>query len=165
MEKNGGPNGRRAILILTDNLSISYMLPDEKVIRALNDTDAVLDAIVVGRAIRPAQANPGQVQNLDFTPADIFHLAEGDRRRGHQIRLGRYLVQRDGGTHPVALHAGLPSSRSEARDIPPHYRRSDPAGAEMVSGRGVACASGVLGEGIARSPSRDRVERREVDLS
>jgi len=76
MEKNGGPNGRRAILILTDNLSISYMLPDEKVIRALDDADAVLDAIVVGRAIRPAQANPGQVQTPDFTPADVFHLAE-----------------------------------------------------------------------------------------
>jgi VWFA-related protein len=76
MDKNAGPNGRRAILILTDNLSISYMLPDEKVIRALDDAETVLDAIVVGRAIRPAEANPGQYQNPDFTPADVFHLAE-----------------------------------------------------------------------------------------
>ena len=44
VQKNAGPNGRRAILILTDNLSISYMLPDEKVLRALNDADALTAA-------------------------------------------------------------------------------------------------------------------------
>lgn len=76
VDKNGGPNGRRAILILTDNLSISYMLPDERVIRALNEAGAVLDAIVVGRGIRPAPMKPGQYQNPDFTPADVFRLAE-----------------------------------------------------------------------------------------
>ena len=73
IDKSAGPNGRRAILILTDNLSISYQRTDQKVIRALNEADTVLDAIVVGRGIRP-EVKPGQ--NTDFTPADVFHLAE-----------------------------------------------------------------------------------------
>lgn len=76
VDKNAGSSGRRAILILTDNLSISYMLPDERVIRGLNEAGTVLDAIVVGRGIRPSPLKPGHYQNPDFTPADVFHLAE-----------------------------------------------------------------------------------------
>jgi VWFA-related protein len=76
MQKNAPQQGRRAILILTDNLSISFMTPDASVIRALDEADTVLNAIVVGRAIRPAPPKPGQYRNPDFTPADVFHLAE-----------------------------------------------------------------------------------------
>ena len=67
--------GRRAILILTDNLSLSYQFPDERVIRALYGADTVLNAIVVGRGIRPADPKPGVYVNTDFTPADVFKLA------------------------------------------------------------------------------------------
>jgi len=76
MDKGAGPVGRRAILILTDNLSTSKLVPDEKVIRALTEAETVLDAIVVGRGIRPAQPKPGEYRNPDFTPADVFKLAE-----------------------------------------------------------------------------------------
>lgn len=76
MDKQAGAGGRRAILILTDNLSLSYMLPDNKVIRALDDADTTLDAIVVGRAIPPAPPAPGHYTNPDFTPANVFKLAE-----------------------------------------------------------------------------------------
>ena len=53
MDKHAGPGGRRAILILTDNLSTSYRLTDGQVIRELNKADTVMNAIITGRAIRP----------------------------------------------------------------------------------------------------------------
>ncbi len=107
MDKNAGPDGRRAILILTDNLSISYMLSDARVIKALNEADTVLDAIVVGRAIRPDQANTGQ--NTDFTPADVFHLAE--ETGGEAIKADRAdtsfkeMVERIRSRYTLAYHA------------------------------------------------------------
>ena len=73
---NAGPNGRRAILILTDNLSLSYQLTDGQVIRQLNKADTVLNGILVGRAIRPRPNEPGKYTNKDYTPADVYHLAE-----------------------------------------------------------------------------------------
>jgi VWFA-related protein len=76
MRKHASAQGRHAILILTDNLSLSYMFPDEEVIKALDAGDTVLNAIVVGRAIRPDPARPGVYRNPDFTPADVFKLAE-----------------------------------------------------------------------------------------
>ena len=75
MAGHAGPNGRRAILILTDNLSLSYQLTDGQVIRELNKADTVLNAIVVGRAIRPRPLSAKYV-NPDFTPANVFRLAE-----------------------------------------------------------------------------------------
>jgi VWFA-related protein len=75
MEANAGTDGRRAILILTDNLSMSYQLTDGQVIRELNKADTVFNAIVTGRAIRPRALEPGK-GNPDFTPADVFHLSE-----------------------------------------------------------------------------------------
>jgi VWFA-related protein len=76
MRKRAGTQGRHAILILTDNLSLSYMFPDQEVIKALYAGDTVLNAIVVGRAIRPGPPRAGVYQNPDFTPADVFKLAE-----------------------------------------------------------------------------------------
>ena len=76
MEAHAGPDGRRAILILTDNLSMSYQLTDGQVIRELNKADTVFNAIVTGRAIRPRPLEPGKLSNPDFTPADVFHLSE-----------------------------------------------------------------------------------------
>jgi VWFA-related protein len=76
MDKHAGPDGRRAILIITDNLSMSYQLTDGQVIRELNKADTVFNAIVTGRAIRPRPMEPGKSSNPDFTPADVFHLAE-----------------------------------------------------------------------------------------
>ncbi len=68
--------GRNAILIVTDNLCINYKHPDAEVIRELDQNNIVLDAIVTGRGIRPAPPRLGDYRNPDFTPADVFHLAE-----------------------------------------------------------------------------------------
>ena len=76
MEKHAGPGGRRAILILTDNLSMSYQLTDGQVIRELNKADTVFNAIITGRAIRPERLEPGKPANPDFTPANVYELAE-----------------------------------------------------------------------------------------
>ena len=76
IRKSASPQGRRAILVLTDNLSLSYQFNDQQVTRALFEADTVLNAIVVGRAIRPGPPKPGVYQNPDFTPADVFKLAE-----------------------------------------------------------------------------------------
>ncbi len=76
MDKHAGPGGRRAILILTDNLSTSYRLTDGQVIRELNKSDTVMNAIITGRAIRPLALQPGKLANPDFTPANVYDLAE-----------------------------------------------------------------------------------------
>ena len=76
MEKHAGPGGRRAILILTDNLSTSYRLTDGQVVRELNKADTVLNAIIIGRAIRPEAPPPGKPANPDLTPANVYELAE-----------------------------------------------------------------------------------------
>ena len=76
MEKHAGPGGRRAILILTDNLSTSYRLTDGQVIRELDKADTVMNAIITGRAIRPQPLEPGKPSNPDFTPANVYDLAE-----------------------------------------------------------------------------------------
>jgi len=76
MDKNAGPNGRRAILILTDNLSTSYRLTDGQVIREMDKADTVFNAIITGRAIRPRSLEPGKAANPDYTPANVYELAE-----------------------------------------------------------------------------------------
>lgn len=68
--------GRRAVLIVTDNMSLNYLAPDEKAIEALLAADTVLNAIVVGRGERPRPARAGEHLNPDFTPSDVFHIAE-----------------------------------------------------------------------------------------
>lgn len=68
--------GRRAIVILTDNKGLSYRLPDQEVIRALYGADVVVDALVVGRGERPVPPRVGGYSNPDFTPFDVFHIAE-----------------------------------------------------------------------------------------
>ena len=67
---------RRAVLIVTDNLSLNYRLPDEEVIRALYAVDTTLDAILIGKQRRPDAPRPGAYVNPDFTPSDVFKLAE-----------------------------------------------------------------------------------------
>lgn len=68
--------GRRALIILTDNGGVHYQLPDEKVVRALSENDTVLNAIVPP-GIKPPPAMPkGADVNPDFTPANVFRIAE-----------------------------------------------------------------------------------------
>jgi VWFA-related protein len=76
IQKHAGPEGRRAILILTDNLSTSYQLTDGQVIRELDKADTVLNAIVTGHAIRPNPPSSGQYPDPDYTPSNVFHVAE-----------------------------------------------------------------------------------------
>lgn len=67
---------RRAVLIVTDNLSLNYRVPDEEVIHALYAADATLDGILIGKQKRPVALRAGTYVNPDFTPSDIFKLAE-----------------------------------------------------------------------------------------
>lgn len=75
LSKNAG-NGRRAVLILTDDEALHYKSPDEDAIRALLVADTVLNGIIVGKGKRPEQPKPGVYVNPDFTPADVFKIAE-----------------------------------------------------------------------------------------
>lgn len=81
IEKNSGrmnghsiDPGRRAIVIVTDNLGMNHQLPDNTVIQHLLRADATLNGIVVGRDIRPRPYQRGD--NPEDTPADIHRLAE-----------------------------------------------------------------------------------------
>lgn len=68
-------SGRRALIVLTDNGGVHYQLPDEKVIRALSAVNAVVNAIVP-EGTRPPALPTGPDVNPDFTPANIFRIAE-----------------------------------------------------------------------------------------
>ena len=83
----GNRQDRRAVLILTDNLSLNYQTPDSKVTGELLREDTVLNAIVVGKAERPGTPRPGVYQNPDFTPADVFKLAE--QTGGEAVKVNR----------------------------------------------------------------------------
>lgn len=76
VDEHAGPAGRRAILILTDNLGLNYKSPDDPVIQALYGADAVLSAMVVGKAQRPEPPTPGHYVNPDFTPPDVFKISD-----------------------------------------------------------------------------------------
>lgn len=75
LDQNAGETGRRAILVLTDNLGLSYQKRDDVVIATLNSANAVLNGIVVGKGRKP-EIRPGTYTNPDFTPFDIFAVAE-----------------------------------------------------------------------------------------
>ena len=87
MDQNASPGGRRAILILTDNLSTSFQLTDGQVIRELDKADTVFNAIVTGRAIRPLPPGPSMFPNKDYTPSNVFHLAE--ETGGEWVKVGQ----------------------------------------------------------------------------
>jgi len=67
---------RRAILIVTDNLSLNYRISDEQVLKELYGADATLNAILIGKQRRPPLPKPGVPLNTDFTPSDVFKLAD-----------------------------------------------------------------------------------------
>jgi VWFA-related protein len=131
-----GSPGRRAVLIVTDNLCLNFRTPDQKVLNALQSADAVLDAIVTGRAIRPGPPKPGQNYNTDFTPADVFLLAE--KSGGQAIKSDRtgeslrHMIEAIRGSYSLAYHlpGGMPGTfrHIEVR-LAPEARRRYPGAA------------------------------------
>lgn len=83
--------GRRAVLIMTDNEGLNYQTSDEDVLKSLYAADAVLNAIVVRGGRRPGLRRPGQYLNPDFTPSDVFKIAE--HSGGEAVQGGRVLEQ------------------------------------------------------------------------
>ena len=85
IEAHGGERGRRAVLIITDNLGLNYKNPDESVLSALGQSNAVLNALVVGKGTKPpSPMPPGVYTNPDFTPFNVFHLS--DQSGGEAVR-------------------------------------------------------------------------------
>ncbi|HYO82816.1 MAG TPA: VWA domain-containing protein [Bryobacteraceae bacterium] len=76
MAATAGPTGRRAVLILTDNLGLNYQSPDAPVIDAMNAAETVVNAIVVGKGRRPEPVPGGIYRNPDFTVPDVFTISE-----------------------------------------------------------------------------------------
>ena len=70
------PVGRRAILIVTDNLGLNYELNDEQVLKKLHSANAVMNAIVTGRAKRPEADTKARYTNPDFSPSNVFLLSD-----------------------------------------------------------------------------------------
>jgi len=68
--------GRRALVVLTDNGGLSKELPDERVVRELARAEVVLNGIVPDGVDRPEAPPKGVEVNPDYTPANIFRLAE-----------------------------------------------------------------------------------------
>ena len=68
--------GRRALIVLTDNRGMHFQTPDDKVLRALAGMDVTLNAIVAPGAKPPKSAPKDANPNPDFTPPNVFKLAE-----------------------------------------------------------------------------------------
>lgn len=81
------PELRRSVLILTDNESLNYQIDDAQVLHALFSAGAVLNAIVTSKTTRPKPRPMGEYRNPDFTPTDIFRIAE--ESGGEAIRADR----------------------------------------------------------------------------
>jgi VWFA-related protein len=79
------PELRRSILILTDNESLNYQINDQQVMRALFSADAVLNAIVTSKTARPKPRPMGEYRNPDFTPTDIFRIAEESGGEAYRV--------------------------------------------------------------------------------
>ncbi len=77
--------GRRAILVVTDNEGLNYQSPDEEVIDQLLAADTVLNALVV-RNSKPSK--PRTIVNPDFTPANVFGIAEATGGEALAARAG-----------------------------------------------------------------------------
>jgi VWFA-related protein len=76
MEEKSGDVGRKAVLVLTDNLGLNYKSPDQPVIDAMHNSGTVLNAIVVGKGKRPNPEFASREKNPDFTTPDVFTIAE-----------------------------------------------------------------------------------------
>jgi VWFA-related protein len=74
--RQAGRRGREAVLMLTDNRALNYQVPDARAIGALQAADAVFNAIVTGKHGRPKPVAAGVYTNPDFTPSDVFRIAE-----------------------------------------------------------------------------------------
>jgi VWFA-related protein len=75
MSKQPPFQGRRALVVLTDNRGMHYQTPDEKVLRALAGMDVTLNAIVAPGTRPPKAGAMDADANPDFTPPDVFKLA------------------------------------------------------------------------------------------
>ena len=76
IDATAGETGRRAVLILTDNMGLNYKSPDQPVIDAMVEADTVVNAIVVGKGERPAPISGGTYRNPDFTTPNVFVISE-----------------------------------------------------------------------------------------
>jgi len=110
MEKHAGAGGRRAILILTDNLSTSYRLTDGQVIRELEKGDTVAGAACAGQG---GESGLHAGECLRSGGKDGRRVGEGGER-------GRF-VQGYGGADSQPVHAGVSRAGSAAGDIPAYH--------------------------------------------
>lgn len=76
MERKADDTGRKAVLMITDNLGLNYRNPDESVVEAMFGADTVVNAIVVGRITKPEPPRAGHPTNPDFTQPDVFKISE-----------------------------------------------------------------------------------------
>lgn len=76
MEEKSGEAGRKALLVLTDNMGLNYMSPDEPVVAALHASNTVMNSIVVGKGRRPSPIPRDRAPNPDFTQPDVFRISE-----------------------------------------------------------------------------------------
>ncbi len=123
---------RRSILIVTDNLGLNHKMNDDLAKGYLWNTDAVLNAIVIGRGIRPGAAKPGD--NPDFTPADVFKLA--DATGGEAVRAERaaaffpQMVSRIRDRYSISYHLPANAQSGQFRhlsvDLTPAARKLHP---------------------------------------
>ena len=101
--------GRRAVLIVTDNQSLNYKVTDEDVVRELYAADAVLYAILIGKHRRPDVPRSTRPLNPDFTPSDVFKLAEqtgGEAMESHQAgSTFQQMVERIRSRYSIAYEA------------------------------------------------------------
>jgi VWFA-related protein len=141
LRANAPAQGRRAIVIVTDNLGLNYQSPDEAAIRALHDANTVLNAIVVGKGRRP-DGTRSQFVNPDFSPSNVFKIA--DETGGDALKADRadeafpQIVERIRTRYNLVYRApeGKPGEFREIRVVLSPAARQRYPGAEVRSRRG-----------------------------
>ncbi|MBY0506415.1 MAG: VWA domain-containing protein [Bryobacteraceae bacterium] len=78
------PEGRRALLMLTDGGSLNHLITEDQAVQELSAANVVVNAIVVGKS-RSVRAIAGG--NPDFSPSDVFSVAQ--RTGGEAFRAER----------------------------------------------------------------------------
>ncbi len=141
LQTSAAPQGRRAIVIVTDNLGLNYQSPDEAALRELHTANTVLNAIVVGKSRRP-DGTKSQYANPDFTPSNVFRIADetgGDALKADRVdQAFPQIVERIRTRYSLTYRApeGKPGEFREIRvELTPAAQARNP-GSQLRSRRG-----------------------------
>jgi hypothetical protein len=127
MEEKSGDTGRKALLILTDNMGLNYKSPDAPVIDAF---ELVKHGDERDRRWQGTTAQPlskGRAGNPDFTPPDVFTISEQTGGEAVNADAAGEAFQPNDRAHPNPVQHSLQNAGFGHGRIP-----ADPSGTDTL---------------------------------